>query len=316
MEKVAGPYGGGRIGLGLRSLAPFGCRILLPARGVEREPEVEMDESAAGMGGRERTKPLEGPVGPGGDGCSHSRLERRGVVPENCCELRPRLLGLAAVIGPLGRAERLRLGVVSEKDAQLECRRLARRAVVAATDEGNADDDGCRDDGGNPDDQPDSGTGRHSPNVARAASAACTELLYFVKLWRPTASSCSGPSPRSTKSTPRRRRSCSPRTPSQSSTCASARSGTRATSPAPSTSRAATWSLGSKASFPTGRARSSSTAPPGIAPRSQRRPSRSSGTRTSPRLPAASRTGSGTASPTRFRRLSTRTSAAATAATS
>ena len=94
-----------------------------------------------------------------------------------------------------------------------------------------------------------------------------------------------------------------------SSTSASATSGTRGTSPARSTCRAATSSRGSRTPSPTATAASSSTAPSAPARRSRRRRSRSSATPTSSTSPAATRSGSGTASRPSCRKRSASSSA-------
>src|SRR4051812_40845858 len=314
MKDVAGAHGRLRVGLDLDRLPPLGRRLVLLPVGIQGEPEVEMDESARGMQRLELPQPLERAIGPGGDRRAHRGLERVRVVAEQRGELRARVLGLTAVVGPFGGAECLRLGVVAEEDAELEGGRLLAGAPVTTTDEGDSGHDGRGDERQTPHHQPNAGARRHAPSVARAAWAAEAKLLYFVKLCRRTESCSSRPSQRSTRWTPPRRKSFSPRTPSQSWTCASATSGTKAIFPARCTCLAATWSPGSSALFRTSRARCCSIAPPEIAPPLPRKPSRSSAMRTSSLSPGASPTGSGTASPTRSPRRSMRRSVAVTAA--
>src|SRR6186997_2361473 len=130
-----------------------------------------MDERAVGMGRLELPQLLERAVGPGGDSSSDRGLERVRMLAEQRGELRARILGLTAVVGPFGGAEGLRFRVVSEENAELEDRRLLAGAPVPAADEDDSGHYRSGDQGQTSNDQPNARPRRHVPSVARAPRA-------------------------------------------------------------------------------------------------------------------------------------------------
>src|SRR5919106_2013703 len=334
--------------LGQRPLELHTRLVHLPDR-EEKNSEVIADDARPRMVARERAEAREGGGGRLGveaddrgrhAGAQVARLELEGAI-----EGRARLVaapgplvggsenqqGLdVAGVGPLPQRldllARLEAGEVGGKGeiwVEERPRQLWGRccgsllALLPALDDGDADDERCREECENRDDESSARAGRHGASVAaERRQEPRLGSLYSLKRCRATASSSSRFVARSTRSIPLAPATSSRRTRSRSSTSASRESGTRGTSPVPSTSHAASSSRGSSAPPPTARGPCSSTAGAGTARRLRRRRSRSSATRASTRSPAALWTGSGTASRSSSRERSTRRSGAATAGTS
>ena len=120
MDEVVGPDGVRRVGLDVAGLAPGRARVA-GARPEAREPDVELDERAAGVERAELLDPILG-SGPGRERGAELRLERV-VAGED-----PPSLGAAAGLVELDCAAELpRLGVVADPERELERRRSLAR---------------------------------------------------------------------------------------------------------------------------------------------------------------------------------------------
>ena len=206
-------------------------------------------------------------------GCSRARSRRRSTVPAGHeATAAPTAAGMdegfvprivskrrrASAVRPLRtRAPRQpgRAPAAGGGDAEFERRRLAGSRFLAVQEEPACDgDSGCHHrDKGN--DEPD------ACGLTRAEGMRLPVAILIEATWRATGNSCSRSRRRSTRSTPRARVSYSGKAKRRPSTCASATSGKRATSPAPCTSPAAPWKDASSTPFPIALSRSSCTAP-------------------------------------------------------
>ena len=115
MDEVVGPDGVRRVRLDITRLAP-GRAGVAGRRPEAREPDVELDERAAGVERTELLDSILGP-GPGRERGSELRLER--VVAG---EDRPRLGAPACLVQLDCAAELPRLRVIAETERQLERR--------------------------------------------------------------------------------------------------------------------------------------------------------------------------------------------------
>ena len=175
VEDVLGPERGRRVRVAALHLAQLADGTRLVPGGQEREAEVESRDAARRVLRDELLQSPLGPVRPGGDGGADGRLDRVGVLGEDLLEARGRLGAAALVVQPLGCAQRPGLGVVAEKQPQLEgrCRALGGRRrgrfgalPVLGLEQGDADDDRGRGRRRDADENACPSSGRHRPNVA------------------------------------------------------------------------------------------------------------------------------------------------------
>ena len=118
---------------------------------------MKVHERVLGVGCLKLAQALERPVRPGGDRLSDGRFEGIGVGSQDGSELRACILDPAAVVRALCGAQRLRLGIVPELDAQLERGGRLAGTSVSPPDQGDPGHHGRRHKGRSPDDQPDAG---------------------------------------------------------------------------------------------------------------------------------------------------------------
>jgi len=108
------------VGVTLLGLSPLCARAGVIARCVERQAEMQPDESGIRMACCEGAEPVHRPVRPASDSGADLRLDRSRIAPNETVEHSPGVLPPTPVIGRFGRAQSPPLRVVADDDAELQ----------------------------------------------------------------------------------------------------------------------------------------------------------------------------------------------------